>query len=63
MMDVVERVELQQRAQRIEHELTVAIGVYSYAAAALEIDYLDHAVRHDDQIAGAEALRNILAVV
>lgn len=32
MMDVVERIELQQRTQRVEHELTVAIGVYSYAA-------------------------------
>ena len=63
MVDVVERVELHQRAQGIEHELTVAIGIYSYAATALEIDYLDHAVRHDDQIAGTEALRHVLAVI
>ena len=33
MMDVVQRVELQQRAQCVEHELTVVLGVYSYAAA------------------------------
>ena len=33
MVNVVKRVELQQRAQRVEHELTVAMGVYSYAAA------------------------------
>ena len=32
MVDVVELVEFQQRAQSIEHELTVTIGVYSYAA-------------------------------
>ena len=63
MVDIIERIELQQCAQRIEHELTVAIGVHSYAAAALEVDYLDHAVRHDDQIAGAEALGNVLAVI
>ena len=33
MVDIVERIKFQQRAQGIEHELTVAIGVYSYAAA------------------------------
>ena len=63
MVDIVERIKFQQRAQGIEHELTVAIGVYSYAAATLEIDYLDDAVRHDDQIAGTEALRHVLAVI
>ena len=33
MVDIVERIKFQQCAQRIEHELTVAIGVHSYAAA------------------------------
>ena len=33
MVDVVERVELHQRAQCVEHELTVAMGVHPYAAA------------------------------
>ena len=33
MVNVVERVELQQRAQRVEHELTVPICINSYAAA------------------------------
>ena len=63
MVDIVKRVKFQQCAQSIEHELTVPICINSYAAAALEVDYLDHAVRHDDQIAGAEALRNVLAVI
>ena len=63
MVDIVERIKFQQRAQGIEHELTVAIGVYSYAATALEIDYLDHAIRHDDNVAGSEALRHVLAVI
>ena len=63
MVNVVKRVELQQRTQGIEHELTVAIGVYSYSAAGLEVNDLDDAVRHDDQIAGAEALGHVLAVI
>ena len=33
MVDVVERIELQQCAQCVEHELTVPICINSYAAA------------------------------
>ena len=63
MMDVVQRVKLQQCAQGVEHELAVAMGIHPYAATTLEVDDLDYAVRHDDQIAGAESLRDVLAVV
>ena len=41
MVDVVQRIKFQQCAQCVEHELAIPIGVHSYAAAALEIDYLD----------------------
>ena len=39
------------------------MGVYSYASAGFKVNHLDYAVRHNDQIAGAEALRHVLAVV
>ena len=62
-MDVIKRIELQQGCKGIQHELRVARCVYTDAAAAFEVDNFQYSVAHDDEVAGAKALRHILGVV
>ena len=62
-MNVVQRIEFQQRAKAIEHQLTVASGFYTDAATALKVNDFQHTVCDDHKVAGTESIRNVLAVI
>ena len=58
-VNVVQRIELQQRAEAVQHQLAVPIRIHPDAPAALEVDHLDGPIRDDDQIPCAKALRDV----
>ena len=62
-VNVVQRIELQQRTEAVQHQLAVLACIHPDTPAALEVDHLDDPIRDDHQITRAESIRHILAVV
>ena len=56
-------VELSERAQGVQHHLGIFLCVYQDALPVLEIDDVQELVRHDQAVAGAEAVRHIAGEV
>ena len=62
-MDIIQRIEFQQRAEAVEHQLAVAMSFYANTASTLEVDNLQHAIRNDHKVACTKPIRNILTVI
>ena len=62
-VEVVQAPEGVQRAQRVTHELAVVVRRNEDADPEFEIDYMQHAVGHDDAVPGAVAVLYPFGVV
>ena len=63
LSDVVEVVELPERAQGVQHHLRIFLRVHQDALPILEIDDVQELVRHNQAVAGAEPVRHITGEV
>ena len=62
-LDVIETIEDAERTESVQHHLRILFGIHQHALAVLQIDNVEELVRHDEAVAGAEAVRHIAGEV
>ena len=62
-LNVVETIEDAECAEGVQHHLWIFLAIHQHALAVFEVNNVEQLVRHDEAVAGSEAVRHIAGEV